>query len=249
MANKFRVVTPPKSRAIKKPAAKAAGVDKTAKAKSKENEAKATAQGASKAGAEKSDGKKRTGRVLPDLLTNAELPKLKDFEHHFKTIKGLQEKAATANSLVRGAKKAAKQAGIDTQAIADAISYERQDPDAVRDYFRQLRATFQVAGVHVQLDMFNEGSISRKAQIFDEGYKAGQAGKSESDNPHDANTKAGQTWLAGYHAGQADLADAAFNSKDSLGDVKKDGTKAIAKAKENATPAKDDVEKPGATAH
>ena len=69
------------------------------------------------------------------------------------------------------------------------------------------------------LDEFRSG-ISREAQIFDEGFKAGIAGKSTSDGPHDANTEAGQTWLAGWHLGQSrNVAGIGKTTTDSLGTI------------------------------
>lgn len=175
--------------------------------------------GKKKAAEEKANGKPAQ-RVLQDL-TIENGPKARDFDHHYKTAKGLKGKVDEAQGRYRAALKAAKECGIDTGVITATMKWEKADPLGVAQYFKQLRATFQAAGIEVQLDIFNESTISRPAQIFDDGFKAAKAGKAEKTNPHDAGSQAGQTWLAGYHAGSLD--NAALIGKtakvDSLGAV------------------------------
>ena len=142
-------------------------------------------------------------RVLQDL-TKENGPKPRDFLHHFTTAKGFKDKLETAQGHYRNALKQAKEAGIDPAVITSTMKWQKKDPLEVQTYFKQLRATFEAAHVEVQLEIFSESSISRPAQIYDDGYKAGKAGKSSTDNPHAENTPAGQTWLQGWHAGQAE---------------------------------------------
>jgi ribosome modulation factor len=153
-----------------------------------------------KAEEEKPDAK----RVLPDLLAADNGPKARDFDHHYKTALGFKKKLESAQGHYRNALKSAKEAGIDPAVITATMKWADRDPLEAQMYFKQLRETFAVAGVEVQLDIFNESSISRNAQIYDDGFKAGKAAKGIDTNPHDANTPAGQLWMKGWHDGQAE---------------------------------------------
>jgi len=150
----------------------------------------------------KAKAEKREPKVLPDLLAADNGPKARDFEHHYKTAVGFKSKVDSANGHYRAALKSAKEAGIDPAVITATMAWAKCDPLEAQMYFKQLRSTFEVAGVEVQLDIFNESSISRDAQIYDDGVKAGTAAKGTDTNPHQENTDAGQTWLAGWHIGQ-----------------------------------------------
>lgn len=143
-------------------------------------------------------------RILPDLLATDVGPKARDFDHHYKTALGLKSKVEEANGRYRAALKAAKEAGINPAVITATMGWAKKDPAEAQIYFKQLRATFETAGIEVQLSMFDEASVSRSAQIYDDGFKAGKAGKSSTDGPHDLNTPAGQTWMQGWSAGQAE---------------------------------------------
>lgn len=155
---------------------------------------------------EKKAPKAKEPRVLPDLLAADNGPKARDFDHHYKTALGLKAKCEEANGRYRAALKAAKEAGIDPAVITATMSWAKKDPMEAQVYFKQLRQTFEVAGVEVQLDIFNESSISRGAQIYDDGFKAGKAAKSMDENPHDINTPAGQLWQGAWSDGQAENA-------------------------------------------
>jgi ribosome modulation factor len=143
-------------------------------------------------------------RVLPDLLAGANGPKAKDFLHHFTTCRGFKDKLETSQGHYRNALKQAKESGIDPAVITATMKWQKKDQLDVQQYFKQLRSTFEVASIEVQLDIFSESSISRPAQIFDDGFKAGRAAKSPDTNPHAMNTPAGQQWHSGWTAGQAE---------------------------------------------
>lgn len=145
-------------------------------------------------------------RVLPDLLAGDNGPKARDFLHHFSQAKGFKGKLETAQGHYRNALKQAKEAGIDPAVITATMKWQKKDPLEVQQYFKQLRSTFEVASIEVQLDIFNESAISRPAQIFDDGYKAAKAGKPESENPHTPDTTAWKGWVNGFDAGSLDNA-------------------------------------------
>lgn len=147
--------------------------------------------------------KAKEPRVLPDLLAADNGPKAKDFLHHYRTAKGFKAKLDEINGQYRNALKQAKEAGVDPAVITATMRYEKKDPLEVQTYFKQLRSMFEAAGIEVQLDFF-EGSVSRPAQIYDEGFKAGKAAKSMDTNPHEISTDQGQLWQQGWNAGQAE---------------------------------------------
>lgn len=172
-------------------------------------------------GSKKKAAEPKGPRVLPDLLSADNGPKARDFLHHFTTAKGFKGKLEAAQGHYRNALKQAKEAGIDPAVITATMKWQAKDPLEVQQYFKQLRSTFEVASIEVQLDIFNESAISRPAQIYDDGFKAAKAGKPESTNPHAPNTAAWQTWVHGFDAGSLDNAALIGKTpdKDSLGDV------------------------------
>lgn len=144
-----------------------------------------------------------TGKLLDDrTAAGANGPSFKDLAFHFSTLKGLKNKVDEASAYYSNARKRAKECGIDPAVLSHLMKLEKQDPLEVKMYFKQLDRAAQANGLEIQMDMFDASGVSREAQIFDDGVKAGVAAKNTSENPHQENTDAGQTWLAGYHAGQ-----------------------------------------------
>lgn len=158
-------------------------------------------------------------RVLDDLTARGSNgPSYDDIRFHFQKLKSLKEKVASANGEYQNARKVAKEAGVDPAVLSALMKAEKQDPDEVKLYNKALGRAATAVGIELQLDLFDKSGISREAQIFDDGLKAGIAGKSTSDGPHDANTEAGQTWLAGWHLGQSrNVAGIGKTKADSLG--------------------------------
>ncbi len=141
--------------------------------------------------------------ILPALDHNG--PKARDLLHYFNTCKGLKAKADEINAHYRNALKGAKEAGVEPAIIVAAMRWEKRDPEEARQYFKALKAMFDATGQEIQLDMFDASGVSRAAQIFDDGVKAGQRGVGSTEGPHDENTPNGQTWLSGWHEGQRPL--------------------------------------------
>jgi ribosome modulation factor len=158
-------------------------------------------------------------RVLDDLTargTNG--PSYDDIRFHFQKLKSLKEKVASANGEYQNARKVAKEAGVDPGVLSALMKAEKQDPDEVKLYNKALGRAATAVGIDIQLELFDKSGISREAQIFDDGLKAGLAGKSSDDTAHDANTEAGQTWLAGWTLGQSrNVAGIGKTKQDSLG--------------------------------
>lgn len=147
-------------------------------------------------------------RVLPDLT--AGLPKQRDYSHHLDQAKKLKAVVESASGAYRAQLKKTKEVGIDPAVVTATMSWAKKDPETLTMYFRQLREAFRAAGIKIQLDMFDQSSVCREAQIYDDGFKAGEAGQSASECPHEANTRAGQVWLFAYAGGQSKLATETF---------------------------------------
>ena len=161
-------------------------------------------------------------RILDDLTargTNG--PSYDDIRFHFQKLKALKEKVKSANGEYSNARKQAQEAGVDPAVLSALMKAEKQDPDEVKLYNKALGRAATAVGIELQLDLFDKSGVSREAQIFDDGFKAGVAGKSTSDGPHAPNTEAGQTWLAGWHLGQSRNVAGIGKTpeRDSLGDL------------------------------
>jgi len=147
--------------------------------------------------------KKPEQRVLPDLSANG--MKAADIRYHFQQIKGLKVKKDEANAHYSNARKRCEEAGFDPKVMTELMKIEKQDPLEVSLFFKQLDQGAAAVGIAIQQEMpftGNGSGISRPAQIFDDGFKAGKSAKNPDTSPHEASTDAGQTWLAGWHAGQ-----------------------------------------------
>ena len=156
------------------------------------------------------------GKLLEDITAGGSNgPSYADYRHWFQKLKVLKAKVREANSEYSNARKGAKDAGIDPSVLSYLMKRQEQDPLEVEIYHKQLVRAGTAVGIEVQMDLFDRSNISREAQIFDDGVKAGAAAKNTSDNPHNENTDAGQTWLAGWHAGQRrNLAKIAASDQD-----------------------------------
>lgn len=143
-------------------------------------------------------------RVLDDVTAaGSNGPAHKDIRYHFGQLKGLKSKVDEASANYSNARKRAKESGIDPAVLTHLMKIEKQDPFEVKLYFKLLDRAAQANGLELQMDMFDSSGISREAQIFDDGFKAGLAGKSMDDNPHQLNTEAGQTWQQAWNLGQS----------------------------------------------
>lgn len=110
------------------------------------------------------------------LLGN--MPPIKDLKYHLGQIKGFQDAAKTASGRVTAAKKAAKEAGVDLQAIALAMGFKRADALDLATMLRQLQALMAEEGTPVQISLFEPKYGSVEKQAAHEGWKDGKAGKS-----------------------------------------------------------------------
>lgn len=143
---------------------------------------------------------------------------------HFDELLKRQKGAKSGNERVRAQKALAKKDNVDTNLITKMVSWAGRDPGEVRDELKEMLRYAEVCLPDVQLDLFDEdtSSITREAQVFDDGFRAGRdARKNLKDNPHAGNTELHHCWADGYAAGQRKNASLIGKTpaKDSMGKV------------------------------
>lgn len=108
-----------------------------------------------------------------------------DWNHHFKSIKGLKEKAATAQSLVRHAKTAANKLRTGLSAvIEDVISIEREnDPVKLKSYLELMGVGLSCIGSTIQLNVFDSLAGDQMELVYKRGFADGEAGRT-ADNKY-----------------------------------------------------------------
>jgi ribosome modulation factor len=146
-------------------------------------------------------------RIVTELKSNG--PRPVDLRHHYEQIEAAKAAAQSKAAEHQAKRKMAKECGINLNAISLIQKFQKMDEDDRASTFKQMAALNEVMNKGIQFDLFGAtGQLSRKAEIFDEGYKAGLAAKSQSDSAYDANTTHGQIWLQGWHIGQAENIEA-----------------------------------------
>lgn len=125
------------------------------------------------------------------------MPEPRDLEHHFKTIKGFKEKASTANSHLRDARKKAKEAGINLAALDGIYAFERMDEHEVRAELSQLAKHMELQGHPVQIALFE----AKNGNVDEEAYRVGrrhcELGRA-ADNPYPEGSTPAVQYERGY---------------------------------------------------
>jgi ribosome modulation factor len=128
--------------------------------------------------------------------------------HHFRAIEAQKAVVKAAQAELKTLRKSAKTDGC---VMADldymARCAELEDPDIVPEELRRRAeiASWFALPVHYQADMFVD-RMPLDERAFEEGVATGLAGKDPSP-PYDATSSAGQRWMEGWHAGQAQMRD------------------------------------------
>jgi len=112
----------------------------------------------------------------PQLLLG-NMPPVKDLIYHLETIAGWQAKAKTAKGRVTDAKKKAREVGVDLNAIAQAMGFERMDPLELATQLRQLQVLMAERGLPVQMSLYEPKYGTVDEQAAAEGAAAGKAGR------------------------------------------------------------------------
>ena len=117
--------------------------------------------------------------------------------------------AASARGVLRATYKAAKAAGVSSDAIARALKVATTDADEIaaeeRDYLDMLRVSGIWTGAQRELfpvENLAPAHIVNPALAYDEGVKAGKAGHSRTGNRHEAGGEEYDAWDRGWLLGQ-----------------------------------------------
>ena len=154
-----------------------------------------------KAAAKPEVDSKHNGGVTQELL----LSYVADFTR-------LKKQIDTAKAAYATCRKKAKGDGIVLSDLDYAIGQAEKQPEEIIDAHNTRITYMNWLGIPVA-KQFDLVDIMQAPQTSDEivekaradGLVAGREGKSQSDNPHDANTPAGQVWLEAWHEGQKSL--------------------------------------------
>lgn len=147
------------------------------------------------------------------------LPAPEDWDHHYRSIKGLKEKSATASSLVRHAKNSANKSchGM-AAAIEQTLSIEREnDPVKLKKHLELLGIGLRQVGSSIQLSVFDTLLGESKDQAYTRGFKMAKDGHSLT-NPYPAGSDLAAECDRGWRHGTA----------ENLGVSKEDADKAHA---------------------
>lgn len=150
------------------------------------------------------------------------LPAPDDYAHHMKTIKGLKDRAATAQSLVRHAKTAANKAcpGL-AASIEETLSIEREgDPVKLQTRLEMMGMGLKHIGSTIQLSVFDSLAGDHMDQVYRRYFTDGQGGKA-LDNRYpegsDLAAQASRAWRHGFAANMdqtPEQADAALDDDE-----------------------------------
>lgn len=113
----------------------------------------------------------------PTTQAEMNLPKERDREHWYKTLKGSAAKVKEAQSFHSTQSKKAQEAGIDTKALMQTIRDEQKDPLAVQAYLQQLSAFYEDRGMPMQFKLFDAKYGDSVAQAKIEGNRDGEASR------------------------------------------------------------------------
>lgn len=136
------------------------------------------------------------------------------FLEHYKTIKEARKAHAETGTAVARAKKAAKNAGVDLDALKVIEKWTDIDIDEAELQLKHVRiyAQWLESPLVTQLQMFSEinaPAVDEKTQeeqrewvAGSRGYEAGEAGHSRENNPFDAGTPEFVAWDKSWTRGR-----------------------------------------------
>jgi hypothetical protein len=150
--------------------------------------------------AEGSTGAKEAAAEVRKVSASApelDLPKPDVLKYHRAQLKGYQEKLTTAQANYRNAMRAAKAAGVDTDAHKEAESIRREnDPAKTRRYFEQLAMMLQAEGSPIAITIHDVASGSLEEEAYRLGVADGEKG--HANNRYPEGTTAHAAYARGY---------------------------------------------------
>jgi len=176
-----------------------------------------------------SGGKKAKGKAKDDLgLQGGETGKAsaENIKLHFDELIKKKKSANSTNQKVRAQNAVAKKDNVDTNILSKIVGWADKDPGEVHDLLKETLRYVETCLPLVQMDLFDSdedaSALTREAQIFDEGFRAGRDARGTADdNPHTKGSVQHEIWADGYMFGQKKNASLIGKtaSKDSLGAV------------------------------
>lgn len=141
-----------------------------------------------------------------------DLPKPNDFHFHMKAIKGALDRLATATSLVRNARKAAKQVhkGL-PELIKEMIALERGDVTEFKKRLEMLGFGLKELGSSIQLTIHDTLLGDVKEQAFKRGA-ADSANNKMSSNPYPVGSDLAAAYDEGFRKDQERILGLGHNS-------------------------------------
>jgi uncharacterized protein (UPF0335 family) len=157
------------------------------------------------------------------LNAGSNRPTKAQFRATVREIIELQQERDSANAAVLHRFKAAKKAGFNVKALANAIAARQKDPDVVASEVYDMVEYMHWSGIRIsglQFDLFDADEratmdgLSEKERAEDalwsagqQGYHAGRAGDHRTaSNPHAPGSELYVAWDAGYMRGQEHIA-------------------------------------------
>lgn len=163
-------------------------------------------RGKSKSKAESMTGKKAATtevRQVGEGHNSGELalPKPDDWDFHFRSIKGLAEKSATAASLLRHAKKSAEKSGINMEAMNRTLSEDKApDPAKMTRFLEQLGLGLKQSGSTLAITVHDSLAGDVADQSYKRGFADGEAGRT-ANNKYPENSDLAKQYTRGWMHG------------------------------------------------
>jgi len=137
-----------------------------------------------------------------------------EFAKHWSEIRKAKREFEEANGIYRAKLKAAKSAGFNPGVITELLRLQKQDPDAVEQFNRELARLAAWANIPIgtQANLFGDddeqrpsdeaANTIREADVKQAGYDAALRGDPSDNSPHLPGTRYAQVWREGYDAGR-----------------------------------------------
>lgn len=149
----------------------------------------------------------------------------KDFNVHYRSIKSALEKKDTAVSLLRGARKQAKEASPDIlAAVEETIKLERLDQYTIVTRLQRIGYALKKAESPIQLSLHNTLLGDANETAYKRGFKDGEAGHT-ANNDYPEGSDLAAEYTRGWNHGTA----------KNLGMSPEAADEAIAAGEENAS--------------
>lgn len=128
----------------------------------------------------------------------------RDFKVHYNAIKGATDRKETAMSLLRSAKKRAKEAGPDVLAAVErAMKFERMDQDDLARELQIAGYALKATDSPIQLTLHNTLLGDAAEQADKRGYRDAKDGKSAS-NPYPDGSDLAKAYMSGWERGMTE---------------------------------------------